>query len=160
MLNFNTNCNFEIEKWSLRFFFERNKFESRKLVLKRGRPVEPRSALVKNRGVRGQFQSWFETPFSRTYMSKAQNSFRLIFDLSKIFDKVEKSEFWMNFEVWCVIKAIILTSNMAMWSVITLFLDRIWNRSTQIGQIAPQLRLRGCLSENFIMEKRNFKKFY
>ena len=124
------------KKRSLRFF-KRNKFGPRKSVLKRGRPVEPRSALVKNRGVRGQFQSWFETPFSRTYMSKAQNSFRLIFDLSKIFDKVEKSEFWMNFEVWCVIKAIISTSNMAMWSVITLFLTEFGIDRPKLGKLLP-----------------------
>ena len=82
-----------------RLDFSSENFGPMESVLSRGRPVEPRSALVKNRGVRGQFQSWFETPFSRTYLSKAQTSFRLII---KNFENVKILEFWMNFEVWYV----------------------------------------------------------
>jgi len=110
-----------------RLDFSSENFGPMESVLSRGRPVEPRSALVKNRGVRGQFQSWFETPFSRTYLSKAQTSFRLII---KNFENVKILEFWMNFEVWYVIEAIISTSNDPIF-------DRIWNRSNKIGPNCP-----------------------
>ena len=67
-------------------------FKTSESVLNRGKPVEPRSAMVKNRGVRGSKVDWKRCLAELI----CQNSFRITYFHQE--DKVQKCEFRVNFK--------------------------------------------------------------
>ena len=67
-------------------------FKTSESVLNRGRPVEPRSAMVKNRSVRGSKVDWKHCLAELI----CQNSFRITYFHQE--DKVQKCELRVNFK--------------------------------------------------------------